>query len=223
MVGVLVAFHYRQDLFGVDTPVRIGATLAMVVLGWAVVRDLGRWIMPALFRRMDVATAGTIGFLVRLVFLVAAVAMALRLVGLIPRTLVVGSALTAVVFGLAAQQMLGNLISGLVLISARPFRVGDRIRLHAGAVAGQVEGVVASQGLLYTTLSQGRDSIMIPHNVVLAAAVVPLREPAPVDIRARLRPDVRPSELQALFQEHVRTPLHEEPRIGSRSSTPTRW
>jgi small conductance mechanosensitive channel len=214
VVGVLLAFHYREDLFGLDTPIRIAAAIAMVILGWALARDLGRWILPALFRRMDAATAGTIGFLVRLLFLVVAVLMALRLVGLAPRTLAVGGAITAVVFGLAAQQTLGNLIAGLVLISARPFRVGDRIRLHAGGIAGTIEGVVRSQGLLYTVLGHGRDSIMIPNNVVLAAAVVPLREPSSVDLRARLRPDVRPSDLQGLLQEAVKTPMRDEPHIG---------
>ena len=36
----------------------------------------------------------------------------------------------AVIFGLSAQQMLGNVIAGMVLLSARPFRVGERIRWH---------------------------------------------------------------------------------------------
>ena len=108
----------------------------------------------------------------------AAVLLALRVGGLDPATLAVGGAITAVVIGLAAQQTLGNLIAGMVLIAARPFRVGDRVRLQAGAVAGQIEGVVGSLGLLYTTFAQGQDSIMVPNNVVLTAAVVPLREPA---------------------------------------------
>ena len=63
---------------------------------------------------------------------------------------------TAVVFGLAAQQTLGNLIAGMVLLSARPFRVGERVRLQAGAVGGSVEGIVSSLGLLYTTLRGAR-------------------------------------------------------------------
>jgi small-conductance mechanosensitive channel len=102
----------------------------------------------------------------------------------------------------------------MVLISARPFKVGDRVRLQAGGLAGQIEGVVASLGLLYTTFAQGDDSIMVPNNVVLTAAVVPLREPASVDLRARLRPDVRPSELQALLEESVQIPVRSEPHIS---------
>ena len=130
---------------------RVGAAIVMVVLGWALARDLGRFTAPALFRRMDPATAGTVGFLIRLVFIAAAALFALRVAGLQPATLAVGGAITAVVFGLAAQQTLGNLIAGMVLISARPFKVGDRVRLQAGGLAGQIEGVVASLGLLYTT------------------------------------------------------------------------
>ena len=49
---------------------------------------------------------------------------ALRLAGLKPETLAVGGAITAVILGLAAQQTVGNLIAGTVLLSARPFRVG---------------------------------------------------------------------------------------------------
>jgi small-conductance mechanosensitive channel len=210
----LYAYLRREQLFGVDTPVRVALAVVMVVLGWALARDLGRFTAPALFRRMDPATAGTIGFLIRLVFLATAALLALRAAGLRPQTLAVGGAITAVVFGLAAQQTLGNLIAGMVLISARPFRVGDRVRLQAGGLAGQIEGVVASLGLLYTTFAQGQDSVMVPNNVVLSAAVVPLREPAAVDLRARLRPDVRPSDLQALLQDTVRTPVRSEPQIS---------
>jgi small conductance mechanosensitive channel len=215
LLAVTLYFYLRrEEVFGVDTPVRVGAAVVMVVLGWALARDLGRFTAPALFRRMDPATAGTIGFLIRLVFLTAAALFALRAAGLKPETLAVGGAITAVVLGLAAQQTLGNLIAGMVLISARPFKVGDRVRLQAGGLAGQIEGVVASLGLLYTTFAQGEDSIMVPNNVVLTAAVVPLREPAAVDLRARLRPDVRPSDLQALLEESVRTPVRSDPHIS---------
>jgi small-conductance mechanosensitive channel len=210
----LAAYIERERIFGVDAPVRFAAALVMVVIGWAVARDLGRFTAPALFRRMDPATAGTAGFLIRFAFLVIAAIVSLRVAGLNPRALALGGAVTAIVLGLAAQQTLGNLIAGLVLISVRPFKVGDRVRLQAGGLAGQIEGVVASLGLLYTTLAHGQDSIMVPNNVVLSAAVVPLREPAAVDLRARLRPDVRPSEVQSMLEDSISTPVRGEPTIA---------
>jgi small conductance mechanosensitive channel len=168
---------------------------------------------PTLLRRLDPATAGTVGFLIRLLTLGFAVLVALRIAGVQPRTIAVGGAITAAVFILAAQQTLGNVIAGIVLLSARPFRVGDRIRLHAGGLAGQTEGVVTSLGLLYTILTSGEDRIMVPNSVVLSSAVVPLREPAGVDLRARVKSDVKPSELHRLLEEVVRVPTRGDPEV----------
>ena len=153
LVGVLWAYSHRKQLFGLDFPVRIVSVIALVILGWAFARSLGRALGPALLRRLEPGTAGTVGFLIRLITLSFAALVALRIAGLNPRTLAVGGAFTAVIFGLAAQQTLGNLIAGTVLLSARPFRVGDRVRFQAGALAGRIEGVVMSLGLLYTTLA----------------------------------------------------------------------
>jgi hypothetical protein len=44
--------------------------------------------------------------------------------------------------------------------------------------------------------------------------VVPLREPASVDQRARLRPDVKPSDVQSKLEESVSTPVRGEPTIA---------
>jgi small conductance mechanosensitive channel len=214
IAAVLLANEYRKEIFGLDLPVRVVTAIVLLILGWRLARDIGRTLAPQLFKRMDPATAGTVGFLIRLGFLVAAMLTALRIAGLEPRTIAVSGAILAVVFGLASQQTLGNLIAGVVLISARPFRVGDRVRLQSGGLAGEIEGIVATLGLLYTTFARGDDSIMVPNNIVLASAVVPLREPSAVDLRARLRPDVMPSEVQELLDEGIRTPVRAEPHIG---------
>ena len=216
LAGVLVAYAYRDDLFGrdLDTLVRILTAVVLVAIGWALARSLGRAVGPDLMRRMDPGAAGTVGFLLRLVTILAVSIAALRIAGLKPQTLAVGGAFTAVVFGLAAQQTLGNLIAGTVLLSARPFRVGERVRLQGGGLAGQAEGVVSSLGLLYTTFARGEDRIMVPNSVVLGSAVVPLREPQPVDVRVRLRRGMKPSDVQALLRETVVLPLRAAPHIA---------
>jgi small-conductance mechanosensitive channel len=213
VVGVMLIYHYRMKLFGVDEPVRLACAVALVSLGSWYARDLGRALGPVLMKRFDQGTAGSIGFLLRLVLLVVAGIVALRIAGLTPRTLAVGGAVTAVVLGLAAQTTIGNLFAGMLLLSVRPFRVGDRVRLQAGALAGQIEGTVTQLGLLYVTLAQGEDTLLIPNNAVVQAVIVPVREPGRVDLRARLRPGVKPTELQRLLEEMVTTPTREPPQI----------
>jgi small conductance mechanosensitive channel len=215
IVGVILVNEHRRDWFSADAQpvVRFVTAIGIAFLGWLLARDLGRSLLPWMGRRVDAATAGTVGFLIQLTLLMVTLIFVLSTAGINTKTLAVGGAVFAVVFGLAAQQTLGNVIAGLVLISAQPFRVGDRVRMQAGGLAGQIEGVVASHGLLYTTFAQGDDTMMVPNNVVLNAAVVPLREPSGVDLRARLRPDVKPSDVQRLIEKAVRTPTRTEPRI----------
>ena len=234
-VGIVLLYDNRVSLFGtevaakrergelipahkvleqaLETPIRVVTVLALVILGWAIARDLGRGLGPALFRRMDPATAGTVGFVIRLATVVVALFVALRVAGIEAKTLALGTAFTAVIFGLAAQQTLGNLIAGTVLLSARPFRVGERVRLQGGPLAGQIEGTVSSLGLLYTTFATGDDSILVPNSVVLNVAVLPLREPEAVDLRARLRAGMTPGDLQEILEKSLQTPLRDAPRI----------
>lgn len=194
------------------TPIVIAAVVLVLILGWLISRDLAR-ISPLFFRRMDPATAGTVEFVIRFVLVAATVLGALAVAGVTLQALAVGGAFTAVVLGLAAQQTLGNLFAGMVLLSARPFRLGERVRFQAGILGGQIEGVVASLGLLYTTLARGSDRFMIPNTVVLTSVVVPLREPEPVDVRVRLAPGVRPSRVQQLLDTNISIKTRQAPHV----------
>jgi small-conductance mechanosensitive channel len=185
----------------------------LLILGWTLARNFGRAAGPTFFRRMDPATAGTVGFVIRLLTMAVTLLIALGVAGVSTGSLIAGGAFTAVVLGIAAQQTLGNLFAGLVLITARPFRVGERIRLQAGALGGVLEGVVSSLGLMYTTLARGEDRIMIPNNGVLSAVVVPVREPSAVDVRIRLSSGVRVAQVQDILDSHIGTPTRSQPTV----------
>jgi len=180
-IAVVVVYNNRKSLLGVDTRgsapevntvAHIVTVIVLLFLGWAIARDFGRALGPALFRRLDPATAGPVGFLIRLATVGLALLVALDVAGVEARTLLVGGAFTAVILGLAAQQTLGNVIAGTVLLSASPFKVGDRVRLQGGPLAGQIEGTVSSLGLLYTTFATDEDAVMVPNSVVLNVAVI---------------------------------------------------
>lgn len=214
VVGLILLWNYREELFGTDVPVRIATALLLATVGWRFARDLGRAVGPRLMRRFDPGTASTVGFLVQLVALLVIVVVALRLVNLNPRAIALGGAVTAVVIGLAAQSTLGNVIAGIMLQASRPFRVGERVRLQGGPLGATVEGTVASQGLIYTTLARGNGAILVPNNSALGATIVPLRAPAGVDLIARLKAGVKPSELERTLSQEVRVPTRDEPDIS---------
>src|SRR5674476_1088771 len=65
--------------------------------------------------------------------------------------LLVGGAVTGMILGIVAQQSLSNVCAGLVLLFARPYIPGERVRIRSGALGGTLDGTVTSVGLLYTT------------------------------------------------------------------------
>ena len=95
--------------------------------------------------------------------------------------LVLGGAVTGVLLGIAAQQSLANLFAGLVLLFARPFRVGDRVRFRAGALGGTLEGTVTDVSITYVRLETADGVVFVPNAQALAATVGPLPPPAPAD------------------------------------------
>src|SRR3954447_10426296 len=214
IAGVLILFAERKTLFpGYGPEVRVATVIALIILGWVLARALGQSFAPTLYRRLEPGTAGTIGSLLRLLTIVIATLVALRIAGLQAGTLAVGGGFTAVVVGLAAQQVLGNMLAGLVLIANRPFRVGERVRLQGGGLAGQTDGVVGQQGLFYTTLVSGADRIMVPNGVLIQCAVTPLREPERVEFRARFSADTSPREVQEMIENAITVPLRYPPHI----------
>ncbi len=98
---------------------------------------------------------------------------------LIPELRALGTALLAgvsvvsVVIGLAAQNTLGNLVSGLSLVLYRPVRVGDRVQLHIPT--GLVTATVELLSLGYTTLrDENGNQILVPNSVMMSSVVIRL-------------------------------------------------
>jgi small conductance mechanosensitive channel len=228
--GAIVLWVDRVDIFGLPnctpgsgkhscggywapTALQIGVVITLVIVGWQLARAIGRGLTPLLSRWMDEGTAGTTGFLIRLASLVISLVVALVIANVSVTAIAIGASFSAVIVGLAAQQTLGNLIAGLVLLTARPFRVGDTVRLQVGILAGQIEGMVTELGLMYTTFNAGGDPVLVPNSAVLAAAVRPLHEPEAVSLRVRLSDGRTPIELQKAIEAHLTVPVRRHPRV----------
>ena len=97
-------------------------------------------------------------------------------------SLLLGGAVTGIVVGIAAQQALGNLFAGVVLLLSHPFTVGDHIRLRAGGLAGEIHGRVTGMGLTYVSLLTEEGQLSVPNALVLASAAGPHPAPDPVPL-----------------------------------------
>jgi small-conductance mechanosensitive channel len=215
LAATLVVYYNRQRLLpGYGPWVRIGTVIILVIVGSAATHWLVQGLTPRLYRRLDPATAGTLGFLIRLFAIAAVVILALRIAGVNAATLAVGGAFSAIVLGLAAQQTLSGILAGIVLQSTRPFKVGERVRLVGGALAGSIEGTVSSLGLFYATLVQGADRLLVPNSVLISLVVVPLREPDKVDVRVRFDSDASPQRVEERLLRAITVPTRYKPSVS---------
>src|ERR1700750_1218592 len=104
LIATLVVYsHRRQIAPGYGEWFRVGTVIVLVLVGSAAVHWFSRSLSPRLYRRLDPATAGTAGFVFRLLAMLTVVVVALRIAGVQASTLAVGGAFTAVLLRRAAH------------------------------------------------------------------------------------------------------------------------
>ena len=99
----------------------------------------------------------------RILILIGAVLAISRVGGGLPTEWILSiSAIAGAALGFASQKTLGNFLAGLFLLAARPFKVGDYVRL------GTVEGVVQEVTINYTkVLTIGNNTVSISNLQIL--------------------------------------------------------
>jgi len=150
-----------------------GAAVVFFLLASVGTIGLGNKAREVLLPKLGYAHSEVVRFAIVVAGLLATVIITLQLFDIAVTQLVVGGAVTGVIVGIAAQQSLANVFSGIILLSARPFRVGDRIGIRSGALSGLLEGTVTEISLTYVLLETASGPLHVPNSQVLAAAVGP--------------------------------------------------
>jgi small-conductance mechanosensitive channel len=154
--------------------------VAFFVFGMTAVIGLSARARSGLQPLVGQAHAGVVRYVLLLAGVFTVATISLYLLGVKPDKLLVGGAITGVLLGIAAQQSLANLFAGLVLLFASPFRVGDHVRFRAGALSGEIEGVVTDLSLAYVRLETAQGQMLLPNAQALAAAVLLIPDQPPV-------------------------------------------
>jgi small-conductance mechanosensitive channel len=149
------------------------SALGLLVFGFIASRriadDLGHIVTVR-----SIATAGTAVRLVTVAigYIVVVIATFEVLgLGVAIDHVLVGAGFAGVVLGIAAQQSLGNVFAALVLLFARPFKVGDHVRIRSGALGGVFDAWVLEIGLVYVTVRTDDGVFKLPNSSLLAAGV----------------------------------------------------
>jgi small-conductance mechanosensitive channel len=159
-----------------------GTAVAFLVFGSSAVFGLAGKSRELLEPTTGPAHSAIVRYAILIVGAFTTLVITLVLFGVDVSQLVLGGAITTVFLSIAAQQALGNVFAGLVLVFARPFQVGDAVRLRAGALGG----IVTDIGITYVRFDTDGSVMSIPNSQVLNAVVGPI-PPEPED--AEVVPD----------------------------------
>src|SRR5215469_9863522 len=150
----------------------VSGTLTFFVFGMIAAIGLSGNAKGALEPLVGKAHAGIVRYVLLLAGVFTILTGSLAVLGVNPRQLVVGGAVTGVLLGIAAQQSLANIFAGLVLLFASPFRVGDRVRFRSGSISGPLEGVVTDLSLTYVSVQTDDGRVLVPNSLALASPVM---------------------------------------------------
>jgi small-conductance mechanosensitive channel/CRP-like cAMP-binding protein len=107
--------------------------------------------------------------------------LTLRAIGVEPSSLLTTSALLTAVVGLALQDTLGNLVSGLALQMQRPFEVGDWIQFDPEA--RQIGQVTEVNWRATTVMTSDLVEVIVPNAMLARAAIRNYSRPSRVSRR----------------------------------------
>jgi small-conductance mechanosensitive channel len=166
--------HWPTSSRTTNQAIASGTAFLFLVFGSIATYGLAGKARELFLPRLGTSHAAVIRYAILVVGAFTTLVITLVLFGVPVSQLVLSGALTSVFIGIAAQQALGNVFAGMVLLLARPFRVGEAVRLRAGALGGTLDGIVTDIGITYVRFDTGGTVMSIPNSQVLNAMVGPV-------------------------------------------------
>jgi MscS family membrane protein len=165
----------QLTLFGRSESLVRNVTLVLFVLNasWVVINFIDaviiNYVKPFADKtksNVDEALIPIIRRVVKIVLWVIVLIMLIKNLGFDVSALITGVGIGGLAFALAAQDLLGNLFGGVAILSDKPFKLGDRIKIGAN------DGWVREIGLRTTRIETIEGTQLIVPNADIAKGVV---------------------------------------------------
>ncbi|MCU1362365.1 MAG: Small-conductance mechanosensitive channel-like protein [Acidimicrobiaceae bacterium] len=161
------------------------AAVVLIITGVYAIVHLSRAIGRLVTRQSNQGAGATIRLVTYGLGYVVLIIALLAVLGVSLDHLLIGAGVAGIILGVAAQQSLGNVFAAIVMLFARPFVVGDHIRIRSG-VTGVLDVKVLGLGLTYVTVMTDDGVLLVPNSILLGAGIghlkrgaAPVPSPAP--------------------------------------------
>lgn len=157
--------------WAMDVGIKIGGALLVFYIG----HHIAKWIVRVVGRALTRAHVETtsLQFISRVIYIALLIVLLLAILqgffGLAPTSFIAILGAAGLAIGLALKDSLSNVASGVMLVTLKPFRVGDVVQI--GGSSGTVEAVS-----IFQTRLRGPDNqtIVLPNNLITTAPIINL-------------------------------------------------
>jgi small conductance mechanosensitive channel len=161
-----------QRLGITDLHIHISGSVATVAISFVLITTIRRIIhrsIPLISQHMMAVISS---FVVILISLIAIIVL-MYLWNFDPGTILVGGGVVAIVVGIALSTIVGNILSGGLVLTTFPSKIGDAVFI----VNDNIHGVIEEVNLLYTkVITDTGTEYFVPNNAVVQGSVRLIKE-----------------------------------------------
>jgi small conductance mechanosensitive channel len=161
-----------QRLGITDLQINISGSVATIAISYVLITTIRRLIHKSIPMISQHLMAVISSFVVILVSLLAIIAL-MYLWNFDPQTILVGGGVVAIVVGIALSTIVGNLLSGGLVLTTFPSKIGDAVFI----VNDNIRGVIEEVNFLYTkVITDVGTEYFVPNSAVVQGTVRLIKE-----------------------------------------------
>jgi small conductance mechanosensitive channel len=152
--------------------IHIGGSVATIAISFVLITTIRRLIHSSIPMISQHLMAVISSFVVIVVSLIAIIVL-MYLWNFDPETILVGGGVVAIVVGIALSTIVGNVLSGGLVLTTFPSKIGDAVFI----VNDNIRGVIEEVNLLYTKIiTDAGTEYFVPNNAVVQGSVRLVKE-----------------------------------------------
>ena len=200
-------FVVRLGLVSISPGAVFGA-IALFVVGLVITRAVRRWLEVRYLPKTDMDLGLRASLAAGVTYLGAAVALmgAFAYLGLSPAQIALFASALSVGIGFGLQSIIGNFVSGLILLAERPVRVGDWVALQSAQ--GDLEGDIRKINIRATEIElMDQSRLIVPNSELVSKAVRNVTHSGAlgrIKIVVKLDPSADPTQARDLILARLR-------------------
>jgi small conductance mechanosensitive channel len=161
-----------QHLGMTELHIHIGGSVATIAISFVLITTIRRLIHRSIPMISQHLMAVISSFVVILISLITIIVL-MYMWNFDPQTILVGGGVVAIVVGIALSTIVGNILSGGLVLTTFPSKIGDAVFI----VNDNIHGVIQEVSLLYTkVITDAGTEYFVPNNAVVQGSVRLIKE-----------------------------------------------